>query len=73
MLPDGGGYELAAQLRERLTTEPIIAAVTSLEDDQPFARAREAGLSAYFTKPFWLESLRDWLELVVLREHDSAE
>lgn len=47
------GFEVCRRLRADATTSGIpIIIVTAIDDDDSRAKAKEAGASAYFTKPF---------------------
>jgi len=47
------GFEVCRRLRSEPATRTIpVVIISALEDEESRARAREAGASAYYTKPF---------------------
>ena len=54
-LPDGSGYELMAELRERCGLKGI--ALTGYGTEQDVARSQKSGFIAHLTKPVRMESL----------------
>lgn len=50
-LPDVNGYEVAQQLRERLTKPARLVALSGYGQPQDRARSREAGFDAHLVKP----------------------
>jgi CheY-like chemotaxis protein len=47
------GFEVCRRLRSEPATRAIpVVIISALEDEESRARAREAGASAYYTKPF---------------------
>lgn len=54
MLPGGyDGFEVCRRLRANPSTHAVpVVIISALDDDESRARAREAGATAYYTKPF---------------------
>jgi len=54
MLPGGyDGFEVCRRLRADASTRSVpVVIISALDDDESRARAREAGATAYYTKPF---------------------
>jgi len=54
MLPGGyDGFEVCRRLRADPSTHAVpVVIISALDDDDSRARAREAGATAYYTKPF---------------------
>ncbi len=62
-LPDGDGYELAAELRTNPTTARArLIAVTAYGGEQDQKRSREAGFQLHLVKPVKPESLLQQLD-----------
>jgi CheY-like chemotaxis protein len=58
-LPDGNGYELMSELREKYSLRGV--AMTGYGAEQDVAKAREAGFVSHLTKPVRMESLEQAL------------
>jgi signal transduction histidine kinase len=58
-LPDGDGYELMSELRERYGLRGV--AMTGYGTEQDVAKARESGFVSHLTKPVRMESLEQAL------------
>jgi CheY-like chemotaxis protein len=53
MLPEMDGYELLAEMKRRFGISPKnVIMMSALREEKDLARAQEAGVSAYVTKPF---------------------
>ena len=66
-LPGQNGYEVARELRARVTKRMIIIAVSGLGRDVDRALAADAGLDYYFTKPVDVKILKTLLASVSTR------
>jgi PAS domain S-box-containing protein len=62
-LPDGNGYDLMAELREKFDMPGI--ALTGYGMEQDIARSRNAGFTAHLTKPVRIELLDNALAAIV--------
>lgn len=62
-LPDGNGYDLMEELRDRFHVKGIALTGYGMEDD--VNRSYSAGFSAHLTKPIRMESLDDALAVAV--------
>jgi len=60
-LPGKSGYEVARELRARVTRRMVIIAVSGLGRDADRALAVDAGLDYYFTKPVDVKILKTLL------------
>ena len=64
-LPDGDGYSVLRELRQRFPDEPIPAiALSALARDEDRRRALDAGFAAYVTKPYDVDYLFDHIRRV---------
>lgn len=61
-LPDGNGYQFAAEIKKR-RLEVRTAAVTALSSDADLKAANQAGFDHHFAKPIDLSRLRTWLDV----------
>ena len=70
MLPGSyDGFEVCKKLREAETTRGVpIIIISALDDDASKQRAREAGATAYYTKPFSPTALIKEIEAIPKRE-----
>jgi len=62
-LPDGNGYDLMSELRERFDLPGI--ALTGYGMEQDVARSQKAGFAVHLTKPIRVESLDEALAMVL--------
>lgn len=62
-LPDGTGYELMAQIRERYPMRGI--AVSGYGSDQDFRQSKDAGFSEHLVKPVELSRLHATIQRVL--------
>ncbi len=68
------GLEVCKRLRQSAPTLTVpIIALSSLEDDEAKAAAHEAGVSAYYTKPFSPSSLAKEIESIRTRRNSSMK
>ena len=61
-LPDGSGYELAQKIRQYLSPQPIIVALTGYGQEEDKQRAHEEGFDAHLTKPVSIADLEKVME-----------
>lgn len=61
-LPDGSGYELAQKIRQYLSPQPIIVALTGYGQEDDRQRAHEEGFDAHLTKPVSIADLEKVME-----------
>jgi CheY-like chemotaxis protein len=64
-LPVMDGFELAEQLKQRLTQLPVLMALTGYGQPADIARTRAAGFDEHFTKPLEIDRLRKRLQSIV--------
>jgi CheY-like chemotaxis protein len=64
-LPVMDGFELAGQLKKRLTQVPVLMALTGYGQPADIARTRAAGFDEHFTKPLEIDRLRKRLQSIV--------
>lgn len=69
-LPDGNGYELMAELQQRLHLKGI--ALTGYGMEQDVNRSHAAGFTAHLTKPVRMESLDDALSVALKDTSNGA-
>jgi len=71
-LPDGSGYDLLRQLRQRGHNFPAIA-LSGYGQGDDIQRSREAGFAAYLTKPASRKAVIEAVASVTIEEDDDRE
>ncbi|MBC7248410.1 MAG: response regulator [Actinobacteria bacterium] len=73
MMPVMDGYEVLRQLKENTDTRDIpIVMLTAKSAREDQERCAEMGITAYITKPFKLEELRETVRRIIFPPQDNG-